>query len=73
MQSTYQASHTSAFQLNAQSMILGKKTNILLQKDDVGKPKPPTRNLPPKELAFGKANVFNESAADGKLNHLGVS
>ena len=66
METNYQASHTSMFQLNAQNMLLGKRTNVLLVKDDVGRPKPPTRNLPPKSTAFGKPNIFNESAADGK-------
>ena len=47
-------------------MILGKRTNMLLVKDDVGRAKPATRKLPPKEVAFGKANIFNGSAADGK-------
>ena len=66
METTYQASLCgSAFQQNA-SAILGKRTNVLLVKDDVGKSKPATRKLPPKEMAFGKANIFNGSAADGK-------
>lgn len=38
---------------------------MLLVKDDVGKAKPTTRNLPPNRV-FGKANRFDESAADGK-------
>lgn len=54
---------SSAFQRSAQNMILGKRTNVILAKDDVGKAKPPTRNLPSSDFAFGKANVFNGSAA----------
>ena len=67
MSTTYQTSMggASAFQQNAQ-VILGKRTNMLLVKDDVGRAKPATRKLPPKEVAFGKANIFNGSAADGK-------
>lgn len=47
-------------------MLLGKKSNVLLVKDDVGKAKPTTRNLPKEEFVFGKGNRFDESAADGK-------
>jgi len=45
-------------------MLLGKRTNVLLVKDDVGKAKPTTRKIPSDQFAFGKANVFNESAAE---------
>lgn len=50
-------------------MLLGKKSNMLLVKDDVGKAKPSTRNLPGDSFAFGKpaAPKFLESAADGTL------
>ena len=66
METTYQASHMgSTFQKNAQSMLVGKRTNILLVKDDVGKAKPSTRKLPSEHMAFGKANRFDESAAQG--------
>ena len=57
---------SSAFQRNAQNMILGRRTNVILVKDDVGRAKPATRNLPASDFAFGKANKFDESAADGK-------
>ena len=40
---------------------------MLLVKDDVGKPKPNTRDLPKEDFAFGKGNVYHESAAEGKL------
>ena len=56
----------STFQDSARTMLLGKRTNVLLVKDDVGKAKPTTRDLPPGQIAFGKANRFEESAADGK-------
>ena len=36
----------SAFQRNAKNMLLGKRTNCLLVKDDVGKSKPFTHSLP---------------------------
>lgn len=47
-------------------MLLGKRTNALLVKDDVGKAKPSTRTLPKEGVAFGKPSgpaVF-ESASD---------
>lgn len=57
---------SSAFQRSAQNMLLGKRTNVILVKDDVGRAKPATRNLPNSDFAFGKASKFDESAADGK-------
>ena len=66
MESTYQASHAGAtFHRNAQN-ILGKRSNVLLVRDDVGRAKPTTRNLPKEDFAFGKGNRFDESAGDGK-------
>ncbi len=67
METTYQASHAGrdTFRKNAH-MLLGKANNILLVKDDVGKPKPNTRNLPSKDFAFGKGNIYEESAAEGR-------
>ena len=47
-------------------MLLGKRTNCLLVKDDVGKAKPFTRNLPDQEFAFGRGSNYTESAGDGK-------
>ena len=47
-------------------MLLGKRTNCLLVKDDVGKAKPFTHSLPNQEFAFGKGSVFCESAGAGK-------
>ena len=57
----------SQFQQNAESMLLGKRTNCLLVKDDVGKAKPATRNLPSNEFAFGRGSNYTESAGDGKF------
>jgi len=37
---------------------LGKKTNVLLVKDDVGKAKPFTRDLPSEQFAFGKHDLL---------------
>ena len=47
-------------------MILGKKSNVLLARDDVGKAKPSTRNLPAADFAFGKGNKFDEGAGESK-------
>ena len=54
------------FQRNAKAMLLGKRTNCLLVKDDIGKAKPFTHTLPANEFAFGKGTVFTESAGAGK-------
>ena len=37
-------------------VILGRKTNYLIIKDDVGKSKPTTRSLPPIDFVYGKAD-----------------
>ena len=55
----------NTFQRNGQAM-LGKRSNVLLAKDDVGRGKHTTRNLPAEDFAFGKGNRFDESAGDGK-------
>ena len=60
----------STLQRSAHQMLLGKRTNVLLVKDDVGKSKPPTRNLPAETFVFGKQNKFDESAGDGKCPFL---
>ena len=54
------------FQQNAQTMLLGKRTNCLLVKDDVGKAKPATFKLPQSEFSFGRGSNYTESAGDGK-------
>ena len=65
MESQQQA---TVLQRNAQNVLLGKRTNVLLVKDDVGKAKPSTRSLPKDGFTFGKSNnlTINESAAQGK-------
>ena len=48
------------------------KYNILLVKDDVGKPKPTTRRLPYQGFTFGKAEIRDpEDAGQGKLDKPG--
>ena len=56
----------NTFQRNAQNMLLGKKTNVLLVRDEVGKAKPATRTIPKGDFSFGKANVAGESAGASK-------
>ena len=36
------------------NVVLGRRTNYLIVKDDVGKAKPATRKLPGKDFAFGR-------------------
>lgn len=60
----------STLQRSAKNMLLGKRTNVLLVKDDVGIAKPATRDLPASTFVFGKANKFDESAADSKFQTL---
>lgn len=43
---------------------LRTKTNRLLVKDDVGKSKPCTFNLPNKDFAFGKTEPFRQEGVD---------
>ena len=44
------------------------KYNVLLVKDEVGKPKPCTRKIPGQEHTFGKAERRDpENAGQGKL------
>ena len=43
-------------------MVLGTKTNYLIVKDDVGKPKPTTRKLPKEGFVFGKPD---QTGAEG--------
>lgn len=44
-------------------MLLGSRKNVLLVKDDVGRPKPTTKNLPGEDFAFGRDKRYVESAA----------
>ena len=60
---------SGTLQRNAEQILLGKKTNCLLVKDDVGRAKPTTRDLPQNAFAFGKPELLptRETAYDGKL------
>lgn len=58
--------NSATFQRNAKNMLLGKRTNCLLVKDDVGKSKPFTHSLPNDKFSFGKGSMFTESAGAGK-------
>ena len=42
---------------------LGSKKNYLVQKDDVGKAKPTTRDLPPSAFAYGKTDKCKQEGA----------
>ena len=45
----------------------GASNNVLLQKDDVGKPKPNTRKLLPETFTFGRKEIRDiEDAGMGK-------
>ena len=45
----------------------GASNNVLLQKDDVGRPKPNTRKLPPDTFTFGKKEIRDiEDAGQGE-------
>ena len=50
------------------NVVLGKKTNYLIVKDDVGKPKPPTRKLPGSDFAFGKPDQTGAEGASVVVN-----
>ncbi len=41
----------------AKNVLLGSKTNYLIVKDDVGKAKPTTRDLPSLDFAYGKTDL----------------
>ena len=44
-------------------VLLGRTTNYLIVKDDVGKAKPTTRDLPPSDFAFGKTDKNKQEGA----------
>ncbi len=44
-------------------LVKGKKTNVLLVKDDVGVAKTGTRPLPPDGFAFGKKDISDPEGA----------
>ena len=59
--------HSQTLKSNGEQVLLGKRTNVLLVKDDVGKAKPSTRALPGDTFTFGRPeNRDAETAADGK-------
>ena len=64
-----QSRNKALLQKNAEQVLLGKKTNMLLVKDDVGLAKPTTRTLPPPDFSFGKPEILPErdTAAKRKL------
>ena len=49
---------SSTIQKSAEFVILGKKTNILLVRDEIGRAKPSTRNLPDNSFVFGKHDML---------------
>jgi hypothetical protein len=59
----------SIYQKNAEQVLLGKKTNVLLSRDEIGKAKPTTRNLPSESFVFGKADLLpgRDTVDQGKL------
>ena len=46
-----------------ESILLGRPTNYLIVKDDVGRPKPSTRRLPSNDFAYGKSNMAEVGAS----------
>jgi hypothetical protein len=58
--------NSNALRTAGDNILLGKRTNALLVKDDVGRAKPSTRALPREDFAFGKpaGPKTDESAAD---------
>jgi hypothetical protein len=57
-------------QRNAEQVILGKKTNVLLVRDDVGHAKPTTRTLPETDFSFGKPEILPDRDTVRKGNTL---
>jgi hypothetical protein len=51
------------FKTNAHQILLGKSTNPLLVKDDVGKAKPATRTLPKGDFSYGRPDSKNIESA----------
>ena len=43
--------------------VVGTKHNVLLVRDDVGKAKPATRNLPPEGFSFGRPDKKDQEGA----------
>jgi len=53
--------------MNAEQVLLGKKTNVLLVKDDVGRSKPNTRDLPSDQFAYGKHDLLPDRETTDKV------
>ena len=69
-----ESNQSSTFQAAGGQVLLGKRTNCLLVKDDVGKSKPSTRKLPQDGFAFGAPKAQNiESAGEGNWNSSYIS
>lgn len=61
--------YRTSFQHNGEA-VLGSARNVMLVKDDVGRAKPFTHNLPSSEFAFGRVSTFDESAGEGKSKNI---
>lgn len=61
---------SQTIQNNAEQVLLGKKTNVLLVKDTVGKAKPSTRDLPHGSFSFGKHDLLpdRDTVDQGKFS-----
>ena len=61
---------SQTIQNNAEQVLLGKKTNVLLIKDTVGKAKPTTRDLPHGSFSFGKHDLLpdRDTVDQGKFS-----
>ena len=49
--------------MSEREVCLGRNTNYLVLKDDVGKAKPTTRDLPPSTFAYGKTDKTKQEGA----------
>lgn len=56
--------------MTGENILLGKRTNKLILKDDVGKGKPATTKLPHEQFAYGRSSHYTESAGDGKSSQV---
>ena len=54
---------TTGISRTNREVLLGKKSNYLLLKDDVGKAKPTTRDLPKNEFSYGKPDNKSQEPA----------
>ena len=61
---------SQTIQNNAEQVLLGKRTNVLLLKDTVGKAKPSTRDLPNNSFSFGKHDLLpgRDTVDQGKFS-----